>query len=97
MKPNNEENKLGQRNSSLLKGCTAVISVSYDSDLHKLIVSKCKVLHNHHLGQGLLQYYPFSQQLNQTEQVEVNLFLNLKPSNKHLKEHFKLSMKSSLL
>ena len=38
------------------KGCTAMISVSYDGDLRKLVVRKCNLLHNHRLGHGILQH-----------------------------------------
>ena len=82
-----------QRHFSM--NCPVKLIISYNRAAGCLILRECSLQHNHRIRNEIMKHYPSSRKLSPEEQGMVDELLQLKPNNKHLKDH--LQMKYSRL
>ena len=62
--------------------CEAKITVLHNRFRKKLIVTECKLDHNHHIGESIYQHYPNARRLTREEEQDVKEIMQLRPSCK---------------
>ena len=63
-------------------GCEAKITVTYYRFKKKLIVTECKLDHNHRIGESIFQHYPSARRLSKDEEQAVKEIMQLRPNCK---------------